>query len=255
MLRTIDRMPVIEFPDGRTGLVDTGFSGVEILANEQSDPVCINDRAIEPVVYPVDLKGIAQEIGVERLDLLIGSSLLHKGFTADFEKQTFVFEARPRRRDEELALSLPYTRPEAGMISSPFVELEIGGQKVNAVFDTGAPYSLWKHRASEPDRPAEVRRTDFHVGPDGQLTVVPVLMRPESVRLSAVTLELDVAYLPETWPEYLPHCVLGMDVPEALGASRLVMEPDSWQFHFYRSTDATRLCRTPSPANRVRIRD
>lgn len=239
MLRTVDRMPVIEFPDGRTGLVDTGFSGLEILANEQSDPVRINDRAIEPVVYPVDLKGIAREIGVERLDLLIGSSLLHEGFTADFEGQTFEFEASPRRPDEELALALPYTRPEARMISSPWVEFEIGGERVSAVFDTGAPYSLWKHRALEPDRPAEVKRTDFHIEPDGQLTVFPVLMRLESVRLSGVPLELDVAYLPESWPEYLPDCVLGMDVPEALGARRLVLEPESRELRFYRRQTAT----------------
>jgi len=235
MLRTVDGMPVLEFPDGRTALADTGFSGLEILSNEPSGPVYINGREIQPVVHPVDLQGIAQQIGLEKLDLLIGSSLLHEGFSADFRGETFEFEASPRRMGEELVLALPYRRPDSGMISSPWVEFEIGGERVSAVFDTGAPYSLWKHRASEPDRAAEVKRTDFHVEPEGQLRAFPVLMRPESVRLSDVTLELDVAYLPETWPEYLPDCVLGMDVPEALGASRLVLEPESRELRFYRS--------------------
>jgi hypothetical protein len=129
---------------------------------------------------------------------------------------------------------LPYTPPEDGPIRSPVVEFEIGGERTLGVFDTGAPYSLWKFRSAERDRLAEVKRTDFHIDPSGQLVRFPVLMRRESMRLGELAFELDVAYLPDSWPEYLPGCVFGMDIPAALGVERLVLDAETREIRFYR---------------------
>ena len=166
--------------------------------------------------------------------MLIGASLLSEGFTADLRNRKFIFAATDALPNEEVLAVLPYTTPEDGPIRSPVVEFEIGGEKILGVFDTGAPYSLWKFRSEEPGHLAEVKRTDFHIDQSGQLVRFPVLMRRESMRLGTLGFELDVAYLPDSWPEYLPGCVYGMDIPAALGAERFVLDPETQEIRFYR---------------------
>ena len=235
MMKLHDNGPVIEFPDGRRAIVDTGFSGTEILSTGDLRPVDINDRDIRPAISGLDLDGIAGEIGADRLDLLIGAAVLHEGFTVDLRNGSFVFSVESPLPDEEVAAVLPYSRRNSGPILSPVVELQIGDEKVTAVFDTGAPYSIWKRRAAEPDRPAHVARSDFHVANGGQITRFPVLMRRESLRIGSVELDLNMAYMPDSFPTYYPDCVIGMDVPKALSATRLVLDPESLEIRFYRS--------------------
>ena len=203
---------------------------------ERCQPVAIDGIEHAPVVAPVDLAGIARRIGLPRLDMLIGANLLYGGFSADLQHGTFEFGVHEALPDEELAASLPFTRPKSGLMDSPVVEIEISGQRVTGVFDTGAPYTLWGRRESGSEYPTAATRTDFHVGPDGQLLDFEVHARPESVRIGDVTIELDVAWWPETWPpeRYHPDCVVGMDVPAALGASRLVLDPAAGEIRFYR---------------------
>jgi len=77
-------------------------------------------------------------------------------------------------------------------------------------------------------------RTDFHVGFGGELITFPVWMRSESVRVGASAVDLEIAYLPETWPAMYPQCVLGMDIPVALECTRFVLDPVSRELRFYR---------------------
>ena len=234
MLELFDNLPVIELPDGRRALVDTGCNGAEILTAAIGAPVMINNNAIEPTVASVDLGGIGEAIGVPGLDMLIGASLLGEGFTADLRNGTFTFAATNALPNEEVLVVLPYTTPEDGPICSPVVEFEIGGERTRGVFDTGAPYSLWKFRSAESNRLAEINRTDFYIDSSGQLIRFPVMMRTEPMRLGAIAFELDLAYLPESWPEYLPSCVYGMDIPAALGAERFILDPEMREIRFYR---------------------
>ena len=67
-----------------------------------------------------------------------------------------------------------------------------------------------------------------------------VVTRKESVRIGANVIELDVAYLPEPWPATYPDCVLGMDVPLALEATRLVLDPNAQDVRFYRRRSVRR---------------
>ena len=237
MMKLHDNVPVIEFPDGRRAIVDTGFSGTEILSTGDLRPVDINGRDIHPTISGLDLDAIAVEIGADRLDLLIGAAVLYEGFTADLRNGSFVFSVESPLPDEEVAAVLPYSRPNSGPILSPVVELQIGDEKVTAVFDTGAPYSIWKRRAAEPDRPAHVARSDFRVANGGQITRFPVLMRreSESLRIGSVELDLNMAYMPDSFPTFYPDCVIGMDVPKALSATRFVLDPESLEIRFYRS--------------------
>ena len=235
MMRQHDRMPVLTLPDGRLALADTGCSGADIVANS-TRYVEINGIEHSPVVAPVDLAGIARRIGLPRLDMLVGANLLFGGFTADLRHGTFEFGVHEPLPDEELAVSLPYTRPASGMLDSPVVEIEVSGQRVTGVFDTGAPYTLWGRREPGSDCLTAASRTDFHVGPDGRLLDFEVHARPESVRLGEVAIELDVAWWPDSWPStrYHPDCVVGMDVLAALGASRLVLDPVAQAIRFCR---------------------
>ncbi len=235
MMELHDNLPVIELPDGRRAIVDTGFSGAEILSSGDLRPVDVNGRFIHPTISDLDLDGIGREIGAPRLDLLIGAAVLYEGFTVDLRNRSFVFAVEDPLPDEEVVAVLPYSRPYSGAILSPAVELGIGDEKVSAVFDTGAPYSLWKRRAAEPDRPAEVTRTDFHVANGGQITRFPVLTRRESIRIGSIELDLNMAYLPDSFPAFYPDCVIGMDVPKALSASRFLLDPDALEIRFYRT--------------------
>jgi len=239
MLELFDNLLVIELPDGRRALVDTGCSGPEILTEASGAPVEINGNVIVPTAAVVDLEGIREAIGAPRLDMLIGARLLSAGFTADLQNRTFTFAAINALPNEKLLGVLPYSTPADGPICSPVVELEIGGEKVAGVFDTGAPYSLWKFRSAERHRLAQVKRTDFYIDQSGQLVRFPVLMRRESIRLGTLGFELDVAYLPDSWPEYLPGCVYGMDIPAALGAERFVLDPETQEIRFYRRLGVT----------------
>jgi hypothetical protein len=235
MMKLHDNVPVLELPDGRRAVADTGCSGADILANVDSGPLNVNGNEVHLTVAPVDLRAIARGIGAERVDLLIGTSLLYEGFTVDLRNGTFEFSATNLLPDEEIAAVLPYARPNSGAVQSPIVELEVGTEKVSGVFDTGAAYSLWKLRSAEPNRPAESNRRDFHLAEDGHLVDFDVWMRKERVRIEQVTFDLDVAYLPESWPAINPDCVFGMDIPEALGATRFVLDPETREFRFYRS--------------------
>src|SRR5919109_1491142 len=215
MMKTFDEIPVVTMPDGRKALIDLGASGLDIITTGDSDPVVIGDAVISPLEVPVDLAGIGRKIGAPRLDLLIGTNVLYRGFTADFRNESFEFAVLPASADEELAATLPYVRPTSGLLDCPLVKVEISGEEINAIFDTGAPYSLFRRRSVEPDRPAHVHRTDFHLKLDGTTVDFPVLMRAEKVRVGTAVLDLDVAYIPETAPAFYPECILGMDVPRA----------------------------------------
>jgi Aspartyl protease len=234
MMKLYDDVPVITLSDERTAIVDTGASGADIITNTDRAPVRIRNRLISPIVARVDLAGIARGIGAPRVDMLIGASVLYGGFTVDFRNGTFEFAVLPAAAGEELAATLPYVRPVSGPVTSPKVKVEIGGEEVLAIFDTGAAYSLFKRCGAAPDRPVHVGRMDFYVDLDGSIVEFPVLMRHETVRLGNSVLNLDVAYLPDTFPELYPDCVLGMDVPKVLGASRMVLDPDTQELRFYR---------------------
>lgn len=234
MLEQFDRLPVIELPDGRRALIDTGCNGAKIMTEASEASVMVNGQAILPSPTALDLTGIATSIGAPRLDMLIGASLLNEGFTADLHNGTFDFFVTDPLPNEEVLAALPYTTSTDGSICSPVVEIEIGGEKVAGIFDTGAPYSLWKFRSEEPGRSARINRTDFHIGSGCELVRFPVLMRRESMRLGALTFKVDVAYLPDSWPEHLPGCVFGMDIPAALGAERFVLDPVMKEIRFYR---------------------
>jgi hypothetical protein len=233
MLKLYDNIPVLELPDGRRALADTGCSGADVLMAAGGSPVTIDGRVFEPVHAPVDLDGIAREIGAPGIDMLLGANLLHEGFTADLCNGTFEFSVSEERACEELIAAIPYTRPGSGLLCSPLVKFEISGVDVTGVFDTGAPYSLWKHRYSEPERPARVKRRDFHVATGGKLVEFPVVMRKESVRVGRAAFDLDVAYLPESWPAHYPDCVFGMDIPEVIGAARFMLDPRKREIRFY----------------------
>ncbi len=161
MMRLHDNIPVVEMPDGRSALADTGFNGVDIIVSRDPTPVSIGDRVFQPTITSVDLAGIGRAIGAAELDMLIGAGVLREGFSADLRKGTFTFVATEARPDEKVVAVLPYTQPASNVALSPFIEFEIGGEWVSGIFDTGAPYSLWKRRSSDPQRSAEVKRTDF----------------------------------------------------------------------------------------------
>lgn len=234
MMEICDNMPVAVLPDGRRALIDTGCNAGDILSDRRSAPVPIGGKLIRPTVSSIDLDGIARRVGAVRLDMLIGASLLYEGFTVDLRNQIFDFETTDCSSDEEIAVVLPYIGPESSSFVSPVVEFEISGEKVEGIFDTGAPYSLWKLRAAEPNRPVESARTDFHVGQGGELFDFPVQMRAEHVRFGTTGFDLDIAYFPESWPPFFPDCVVGMDVLAALRVTRFVLDPELREIRFYR---------------------
>ena len=229
-----DNLPVLELPDGRCALADTGCCVVEAIARAESGPVTLGDRVLHPVEAGIDLSAIARKIRAPRIDLLIGAPALKDGFSIDLDGRTFDFAATSIRADEEEIASLRWKSPELTGLLPPIVEVDIGGARRDAVFDTGAAFTLWKMRAAEPARAAQHTRDDFHLALDGTLVEYPVWSRTETLRLGEVSIELDVAYLPDAWPGLLPQLILGMDVPGALGASRLTLDPDSASLRFFR---------------------
>ena len=147
MIRFFDSVPVGILPDGRWALLDTGCNGGDILANAPTAPVDVGGELVHPTVVPnLDVEGIARGIGAPRLDMLVGVDVLCRGFSLDLRHGNAEFKARPPLPDEETVAVLPYTRPATGMLTSPLVTVELGGQPVEGVFDTGASYSLWRLR-------------------------------------------------------------------------------------------------------------
>ena len=240
VMKLYDNLPVFELADGRWALADTGLSGADILTNRDTGPVVIHGRMIHPTVAPLDLDGIARKIGAPRLDMLIGASLLQRGFTLDLLNEAFNFGVEEGSTEDQLTAALPLKRPESGGLLSPVIEVEIGGQRKSCIFDTGAAYSLWNFRDPDGNCPATSERTDFRIGRDGQMTEFSVDTRRESICIGANVIELGVAYLPKPWPATYPDCVLGMDVPLALEATRFVLDPSSQDVRFYRRRSVRR---------------
>lgn len=240
VMKLYDNLPVLELADGRRALADTGFSGEDILTYRDTAPVEIHGRTIQPTVGTLDLDAIAHKIGAPRLDMLIGAKLLQKGFTLDLKNETFEFAVAEEQVDDQLAAALPLKQSESSGLLWPVIEVEIGGEKKSCVFDTGAAYSLWKFRHADGNPPVTIARSDFRIGPGGQMEEFSVVTRKESVRIGANVIELDVAYLPEPWPATYPDCVLGMDVPLALEATRLVLDPNAQDVRFYRRRSVRR---------------
>ncbi|GEM_PF-4302182 len=234
MLELYDNLPVLTLPCGRRALTDTGLYGVHALSPADPTPVEIEGRRIHPTVAPIDLAGIAQRIGAPTLDLLIGVGALRDGFTIDLEGGQFELDVRDEGPRDELVGSLELVPNESGGLSSPTVEVRIGDARATGIFDTGAAYSLWRHRDGSDRAEARVVRSDFHVAEGGRLVDFDVWMRPERVEIGPGSIELDLAYLPASWPAGYPELVLGMDVPAALGSRWFVLDPRAGQLRFYR---------------------
>ena len=127
MLELFDNLPVIELPDGRRALVDTGCNGAGILTEAGGAPVVINGNAVEPTASVVDLKGIAKAIGAPGLDMLIGASLLSEGFTVDLENGAFTFGATGPLPNQEVLAVLPYSNPKWHKSGIKGVPAMVGG--------------------------------------------------------------------------------------------------------------------------------